>query len=253
MEAHEHENQQDWDAAEAAHLRVLALAGAENQAPALFKAHQDLASFYSLRDRREEALEHARAALAAARGAELDILTMMALESLAHTLLRDERIEEVRAAAEEILLLAAADPMYDLQRARALILRARCCVATGELDIVDADLPVAWGLLAPHAAAGFMAGIQSALASWWGVTSRLRAARGDVRAAAVAMREAVFHRRNVAAAPQLEGPYKYQSLTTALQEYSVALLTAGEFQAAREAFEEAQAIRQAIGLSSAGG
>lgn len=114
--------------------------------------------------------------------------------------------------------------MYDGQRARALLMRARCRVEQRQVSQAEQDLAVAWRILAPQAEAAMFAGVQSSLAVWWEITARIRTHSKDFEGAAEAMGKAVEFRRTVSRLPQLTGLHKHHALAEVLQEYSVALL-----------------------------
>jgi hypothetical protein len=137
--------------------------------------------------------------------------------------------------------------MYDGQRARALLMRARCRLEQCQVSQAEQDLELAWRILAPQAKAGMFAGVQGSLAVWWEITARIRTQSKDFMAAAKAMGKAVEFRRTVSQLPQLAGPHKHHALAKALQEYSVALMAAGEVEAATGAFDESRKIQQKIG------
>ena len=92
------------------------------------------------------------------------------------------------------------------------------------------------------------AGVQSGLASWWEVTARIRTLQEDYLGAAAAYGIAVNFRRIVSQAPQLEGPYKFNSLAIALHRHALALLAANDVAGATQAFKESRSIRERIGL-----
>ena len=109
--------------------------------------------------------------------------------------------------------------MYDGQRARALLMRARCRMEQRQVSQAEQDLEVARRILRPQAKAAMFAGVQGSLAVWWEITARIRTQSKDFAAAAQAMGKAVEFRRTVSQLPQLEGPHKHHALAKALQEY----------------------------------
>jgi len=247
LEAHEHESRAEWDNAEACYRRGLELAEAAGEECALFKAHYDLSSLYHLLDRHEESLERARSAVEIARTTDLIPLLAMGLESLATSLIQSGDLPGALSAAEEVVTLSGSDPAFRLHRARGLVLCARSR-AEAEPKTAEKHLKAAWELLSPYSESTLLAGYQSALASWWEATSRIRRTRGDLAGAAEAMGRTVQFRRTVSQAPQLAGPYKYNTLAVALHRYRAALLAAGDEVGATEARLEARRIRLGIGL-----
>ena len=134
-------------------------------------------------------------------------------------------------------------------RARALLLRARCRLEHGQVSQAGQDLDVAWRILEPQAKATMFAGVQSGLANWWEITAGIKTHSKDFAGAAEAMGKAVEFRRTVSQLPQLAGPHKYYSLAKGLQKYGVALLAAGEVEPATEAFDESQKIQEQTGIA----
>jgi tetratricopeptide (TPR) repeat protein len=249
QEADEHEDAARWEQAEGAHRRALALAQAEGNEAMIFKAHDDLRSLYAICGTADKALQEAQAALAAARKTDLAPVLAMALGGLFQCHLMKDDMTSAAATAEEAVQITPAETMYDGQRARALLMRARCRVEQGQVSPAEEDLEVAWRLLAPQAQATMLAGVQGSLAFWWEITARIRSRSEDHAAAAKAMGQAVEFRRTVSQLPQLAGPHKHHALAKALQEYSVALLAAGEVEAATAAFNESRKIQQRIGTA----
>jgi tetratricopeptide (TPR) repeat protein len=137
--------------------------------------------------------------------------------------------------------------MYNVQRARALLMRARCRVAQHQIPEAQRDLDDAWQLLAPLAESSMFAGVQGSLANWWEVTARIRTASRDLAGAAEALGKAVEFRRIVSQLPQLEGPQKFFWLANTLQDYSAALEAVGNPDAAMKAFDESRVIYLKIG------
>ncbi len=246
--AHDFEARADWQQAEASYRKALELAQAQQNDAFIYKAYDDLGQLYGMLGRHDEALEAAKTALEAARRADSVPLLNMALVSMAGWLLGSGDTDAALAAAQEMLAITPIDKMHDSQRARALVLRARCLVKMKDLAAAEADLDTSWRILAPQSGARTFAGIQSSLANWWATTASVRSLQRDFRGATEAMRQAVEFRRRVAQQPQLAGPYKYNSLAQMLHRYSLALLAVNNVEAAQQAAAESRAIRQSIGL-----
>jgi hypothetical protein len=185
--------------------------------------------------------------LEAARKTDMAPLLLIALGGLFQCHLMKGDMTSAAATAEEAVQSTPADKMYDGQRARALLMRARCRLEQRQVSQAEQDLEVAWRILAPQATAAMFAGVQGSLAVWWEITAQIRSRANDFAGAAQAMGKAVEFRRTVSQLPQLEGPRKHHALAKALQEYSVALLAAGEVEAATEAFAESRKIQQKTG------
>jgi tetratricopeptide (TPR) repeat protein len=249
QEAHEHEAAARWEQAEAAHRRALALAQAEGNEAMIFKAHDDLRSLYAICGTADKALQEAQAALEAARKTDMAPVLLMALGGLFQCHLMKGELTSAAAAAEEAIQITPAEKMYDGQRARALLMRARCRLEQGQVSQAEQDLEGAWRILAPQAKAAMLAGVQGSLAVWWEITARIRTQSKEFAAAAQAMGKAVEFRRIVSQLPQLEGPHKQYALARVLQDYSVALLAEGKVEAANAAFKESRNIQQETGIA----
>ena len=249
QEAHEHEDAARWEQAEAAHRRALALAQAEGNEAMIFKAHDDLRSLYAICGTADKALQEARAVLEAARKTDMAPLLLMALGGLFQCHVMKGDMTSAAATAEEAVQITPAEKMYDGQRARALLMRARCRLEQGQVSQAEHDLEVAWRILAPQAKAAMLAGVQGSLAVWWEITARIRTQSKDFAAAAQAMGQAVEFRRTVSQLPQLEGPHKQYALARVLQDYSVALLAEGKVEAVTAAFNESRNIQQKTGIA----
>jgi tetratricopeptide (TPR) repeat protein len=225
----------------------LALAQAEGNEAMIFKAHDDLRSLYAICGTADKALQEAQAALEAARKTDMAPLLLMALAGLFQCHLMKGDMTLAAATAEEAVQITPAEKMYDAQRARSLLMRARCRMEQGQVSQAEQDLEVAWRILAPQAKAAMFAGVQGTLAVWWEITARIRTQSKDFAAAAQAMGKAVEFRRTVSQLPQLADPHKHHALAKVLQDYSVALLAAGEVETATGAFDESRKIKQKIG------
>jgi tetratricopeptide (TPR) repeat protein len=249
QEASEHEDAAHWDQAEVAHLQALALAESECNAAMIFKAHDNLSGLYLLLGKTEKSLLQAQAALAAAQKSEMVPLILMALGSIFRCRMINGDVTSAAAVADEAVRITPAERMYNLQRARALLMRARCRLEQKQFDQAQKDLDIAWEVLTPQSKARFFAGVQDSLAVWWEITARMKALTKDIAGAAEAMSHCVDFRRTVSQLPQLNGPHKHYAFATALQLYSSALMAAGETDAATKALGESQMIQMQIGIS----
>jgi len=235
----------DWPAAEEAYTRAVR-AGADQ--PGLeCGAYRELSQFHRLFDREALALQTAHLATEAARRENIPSMLAMTLqvEAALHLHANDytaawKLIAEAFAALEE-------GPMHNLERALALLVRGAYLIEHERFPEAEADLTSARGLMEPWSEAHYAGGWQGAFASWWSATARLRSKRGDKPGAAAAWREVVARRRINAELPQLEGPYKHNSLAIALRDLGRALQDL-DAPLAEEAFAESRSLRRGIGL-----
>ena len=249
MEAHRHEEAGDLAMAEDAYRRCLALAQRDGEEWSIFKAHHDLSRLFSFMGREPEAREEANLALVSARKTGMDVLIGTALESAAGDALRAGDYQAALEHAEELLSIAQGSRMHDLQRARGLCIRASALIWQDRFYEAEADLDAAWRILGPHSKPSLFAGYQSSLSHWWRLTAAVRKKRNDPEGAIEAMRRHVEYARNVSAAPQLEGPYKYNGLAKALFEFGKVLREAGRTDEAEAAFTESRNLRELIWLA----
>lgn len=247
-EAGEHENAARWEQAEVTRRRILALAEAEGNSAMISKAHSDLGRLYTICERSNDAFAEAQAATTAANKSDIASLQLVALVDLAQCYLRNGDIAAATAAAEATVQMTPSEKMYDGQRARALLLRARCRIEQHRVAEAQDDLAIAWQLLTPLAEAKLFAGPQGSLAIWWEMTARIKTEAGNLMAAAQAMAQAVEFRRVVAGLPQLDGPHKHFWLAHALRQYGVALQAVGQPEAAKQALDESHLIYRKISV-----
>jgi hypothetical protein len=239
----------DWGGAEAAYRQVLARAEAEDNTCVQFRAHEQLAALHGLLSRHDLALAETRAAVAAARRADLPTMLFMALDSQARCALRTGRVSEALTAVCETIERIEGGALYDLPRGRALALRAACRTALREWPAAEDDRKASWDLLQPQAAMAIAAGAQGALALCWAVTARLRAAQGDGRGAVECWQEAVVRGRHLATLPHVSSPYTRSALARMLHGLGHAFTAEGSSHLADEAFAESRALRQSDGLA----
>jgi tetratricopeptide (TPR) repeat protein len=246
-EACEHADAARWEQAEAAYRRALALSHNESNHPMIYKAHSDLSHLYEIRGMPDRALQEARAAAEAARKSEIAVLLSTALRDLTLCHLKEGDIVSAADTAEQAVQTAGMDKVNQIQRARALLMRARCRVEERRISEAHRDLDDAWQILVPLAGTSIFAGVQGSLASWWEITARIRSDSNDAAGAAEALGNAVAQRRAVSEMPHVCGPHKFFLLANTLREYSVALSAAGTMDAAIEAFDESRTICLKIG------
>ena len=122
MEAQRCEAAADWKA-EVAYRRVLDRGATTGNIASHYKAYADLSQLYQLVGNEAAALEQACFATAAARRADMPVLLTMALEQQAGCALRLDMVSEALTALDEALRSMGSERMYDIQRARCLVLR----------------------------------------------------------------------------------------------------------------------------------
>jgi hypothetical protein len=244
-DAHQCEAAFDWVGAEEAYKR--AIQATADQPTIQSGAYSQLSALYNLVNLDSLALEAAQSATQVARRDTIPSLLSLRLQAEAKFYLKAKDFQRTRTTLNEALAVIDEGPIHNLERAYALILHADCSTEEGDLTKAEADLASAWKLLEPHSQTFFAAGWQSGLAAWWATVARLRTQQNDGSAAVTAWREAVARRRIIAQLPQLEGPYKHNSLSVALLDLGRSLRQAGDRLAA-ESFQESCSIRRFIGL-----
>jgi tetratricopeptide (TPR) repeat protein len=235
-EAGESEARGDWAGAETCYRKVLALEEAAGKAGLISKAHYDLSQLFQLIGDLEKADACARSATAAARQTDIFPVLVMALENQAMCALRRSDSAGALEAAGEAVALVESGRMYDGMRAGALVIRARCRLASGDLAGSESDLATCKPILLDREVSPLFAGLNSRVASWWEVTAGGRAHREDFPGACEAWTEAVKIRRHVA------------SLARSLKRFGDALAAAGQPQESRSALAEARRLWCELGL-----
>ena len=236
------ERRGDWAEAEAGLRKILAREQARGIQMAIFKAHHDLVELYRLLGRFDEAEAEARAAVAAARRADCSPLVARALQTLAHCALLREDATSALDAASQALATGDSAGMSKTQLAGALVTRARCRLAAGDLPGCESDLAATRPLLVEREVSAFLAGLCSSTAGWWEVTARVRAVRDDLPGACEAWGEAVKLRRQVSEVEHAAGPYTLGALARALSNQDEALSRAGRIHEAKTARNQAKLI-----------
>ena len=273
MEADQCEEAGDWDGAEAARRKVLALhesglaqfdaaakaCAADSTAVQpdddrwrffglIAKANVDLSGLQKRRGKLDEAWSSALAATAAARRANCWPLLHLALQNQATLALEREDSASALAAASEDVQQIEPGALSNSMRLRALVMRARCLTVTGDLTAAEQDLAASWPLIKPISHNPFAAGAHSAIAGWWEATAKLRTRKQDVSGAVTAWKQAVEKRREVARLPHVNRSSALTALATALQGCGEAFRQAGDADAARAALAEPETIRRDLGL-----
>lgn len=245
QEAQDCEARGDWMAAEAAYRKVLALEERSGNFGMIAKAHLDLSRLLRVLGRLEEACQSASQATVAAHSAQIFPLLVRTLESQAYCALDKGDLTAALAAASEAVQIIEPGKIYDLMRAKALITRAQCLLASGERASAESDLAQSWELLQTRSGSAIIPGPLLRLASWWEVKSQLEEQLRNPNAAREAMSQAVKYLR------QLQGPYAQLALARTLQGVSRLSSEAEDSSEADRASTEAQEIRRAVGLPSA--
>lgn len=241
--AREFEERGDFDNAEACYVRAVELAQSEpneiSRSMGTYRALADLSSFYSWWDRDEEALANARAALVAARSADVTVLTGMALAGVATLELTMRNPSAAFEAADEMVRVSTGDPLYDFQRAQALTLRAAARIELNHLKDASADLEDAGQLLAPNTGMTSLYGSHPVAANWWDRRAKLAEALSQPDEALKSYSQAVQSRRALTCQMARRG---MRSLANTLERYAGLLDAAGE-SGGTEARAEAEALR----------
>jgi tetratricopeptide (TPR) repeat protein len=249
----------DWAGAEAAYRDRLALEETTSHPGMLAKAHLDLSRLLVLVGDAGQAEQHAQAAVEAARRAQLQPLTLMALDGLARCALRrSDYAGALRAAADAIAAtepeLAATSPLAGTRQlhSRALALQARCRIALGDLAGAERDLAASKPTLLEHEVSTIFAGRLAQVADWWETSAQLAACQGDLEGAAAAWIKAAQYRRLRTSAGQLSRPRTLAALAGTLRHLGQALEAAGRTVEAQAALAEAKNIQCELGLPEGG-
>lgn len=203
--AYECEERGNWTAAVEARRKVLELAQAHEKPEFAIKPHLDLAGLYALLGKSEEAREEIGVAVELASKSDIRPLLVMALEGKAKLELSENCAEQARAAVREALAAIPAEKLFDLQKARVLVLLANCEARCGALESAEEVLGAARGLMAPYGDSGFMGGVQWCFARMAEVRAMIHHGRGEHAAAITTYGEVVARERGIAEQPHLQG------------------------------------------------
>jgi hypothetical protein len=248
LEAAECEARADWAGAVTCRRKVLAVEQATGKAALVSKAHQDLSRLFLLLGDLEQAASSARAATAAARQADIFPVLVMALENEVVCALRRSDCASALEAGEAAVAAIKDEPIFDGLRAGALVARARCRLAAGDLAGAESDQAASRPVLVENEVSPLFAGAKSRTARWWEVTAALRTQQGDLHGACEACAETVKIHRHVSSLPQASGPYTQAALARALERSGEALEAAGNPEAAKAEKAEARRIWSELGL-----
>ena len=211
-------------------------------------AHRDLGRLFALMGEAEKAEACGRAATAAARQAAVFPLLVMTLEQQAISALRLSDLGGALQAASEAVAVVEPGRMYDGMRAGALAIRARCRLASGDVEGAERDLATCKPVLLDRDVSPMFAGSHSRAAGWWEVAAGIRAHQGDLAGAVEAWTEAVKRRRHNASLEHVSGPYTLATLARTLRHLGEALDAAGKPEEGKTALAEAQNIWCELGL-----
>jgi hypothetical protein len=233
----------EWSAAEVHYRRMLELARERSDKYEESQVCEHLAKLCSILGRNTDAFDHAKAAYAAVRHDDLEMLLAMKLLDVSTYAAKAGNWHEAEAAARQAQELLEERALFDQLRARCLLLLASCKLQSVDPSEVDANLQSAFDLLAPWSTQELAAGIHASLACLYELRAKLADLRGDRQGALDASAAAVAARRKVAAAPQLAGPYAKVNLADTLTKYAARLQLANDQMAASRALAEANQIR----------
>jgi tetratricopeptide (TPR) repeat protein len=242
QQASDCEDTGDWVGAEAAHREVLALKETLDNFGMIAKAHMDLSRLLRWLGRVDEAWQHACQATAAARRTEIFPVLVMALSNESLCALDKRDHSGALAAASESVQVIEPGKMFELMRAKALVIRARCLLVSGDPADADVDLASSWETLKKQPASALMKGVTQAHANWWEVKSRLEEMRGNLSGAREAMDIAIGYLR------QLQGAYALCALALALDHGAALSSLASDSTATERAASEANRIRRDLHL-----
>jgi len=152
----------------------------------------------------------------------------------------------------EALAAVQSGQMSDGLRAGALVTRARCRMACGDVAGAESDLEACKPISLDHEVSPIFAGSHSARAGWWEVKAGGRTYNGDLRGACGAWEEAVKSRRHVASLGHVSGPYTLAALARALRRLGEAFDAAGEPEDGKAPMAKAKRIWCELGLPEQG-
>jgi tetratricopeptide (TPR) repeat protein len=241
----------DWAGAEAAYRQAIEVADSPAMA---FHSRDKIVNLFLLLNRNADALVEARSNVSDAHLSGISMIDYMAQYTIAVCAMLAKEPEESVRAADEALAALPDDLPVELQKARALTVRARSRVDLGDLDGADADLHAAWEMMEPEISPEAFTDQQTAggkeawLAAWWSGQARLRAARDDREGVLQARWAALRHRTNLTQNAFSDGRGIQKGLADAIRALGEAQQAAGDLPAAVESFAEARAMYEDLGL-----
>lgn len=229
----------NWQAAEDAYRKLIALQEQAATPGLTTKPLLDLSSLFYLLDRLDEAWVCAQAATQAARPAEMNALLAMALESQATCALGRGRPDEALVAAEEALRVIDPGKMWDLMRATAHTNRGRALLGLGEVAKAGIELEAAWAILRSKKQARIGSGPVVALAKCFELEAELQAQQKRWPGAVSALQQAIEQRRKVIDRLMAQSPHPTAAVARDLERLAAIHRECGDTVAADEALKEA--------------
>jgi tetratricopeptide (TPR) repeat protein len=246
-------SQCDWAGTERALLQRLALPDISCNIAA--GTHMNLARLYDLLNQEAKSLRHSELATAAMREYRITNMPLvMALHSEANRNLRFGHISRASEIVAESLSLLEDSVLWNHLRAKTFVLRGKCEVHTGQLELARADLDSAFGLIQPMTAMEFAAGIRASLSECWEVRGELSTTLGDLDDAVDCWQEAAALARavlNESTILEREVAYDLIAMADVLDGLSRALTAVDRIAEAREADAQRADIHTSLGLPAA--
>lgn len=241
-EADELESKRDWSAAEAMRRKILAIKESSGNFGVISKAQMDLCNFLRLVGKLDEAWRVGCVATVSARHANISVLLAMALVSEAFCALEGGCSTEALAAASEAVQVIEPGKLYDMMRAKALAVRAKCLLACGDPIGAERDLDASWELLKADSFFCVMPGPIFTLANWWEAKSQLEEQRGNIKGALEAMTNALNYRRHG------ESPHALLALSHALKKLGEISSTTQDHEGEERFLSETKSILENLHL-----
>jgi tetratricopeptide (TPR) repeat protein len=238
----------NWAAAEDARKKVLGITvGSANPATSI-KPLLDLARLYQMLGRSEEAHSQIETALRLAHESGISSLVLMALESKYQLGPGDRELNDIREAAIASFDAIPNERVFDLTKARFLLLQAQCAVASGELETAEAQMIRADELVSERKQTGLMAGYQWFHSRAAELSASIHAARGEHSEAISAFSKSVERERAIDSQPHVRNfPTRYR-LATTLSSYANHLEAGGKLDDAASVRAEADAMLREMKL-----
>jgi tetratricopeptide (TPR) repeat protein len=246
--ANECEELGNWAAAEDAHQKSLALAKEHANPVLALKPHLDLAGFYEMLGRKEEALPYIEIALELARKSEIESLVRMALDAKISPDLAPESLEEIRTEAEAALKRLPLEPIYHTTKAFFLLIQARCMVELRNYEAAEKYLSDTSEFIGETNQSGFLVGYQGFHGRVAAVMAKIHAGRGETEQAITAFSETVARQRTIAEQPQVAGVRTRYRTACALRIFAGYLEKGGRMAEAEQARTEAKQILEELKL-----
>jgi tetratricopeptide (TPR) repeat protein len=246
--ANECEELGNWAAAEDAHQKSLVWAKEHPNPAFALKPHLDLASFYEMVGRKDEALPHIERALELARKSEIESLVRMALDAKISPDLAPGILEEISAEAEAAFKKLPPERIYHPTKAFFLLIQARCMVELRNYDAAEKYLADTREFIGETNQNGFLVGYQGFHARVAAVMARIHAARGETEQAICAFSETIARQRTIGEQPQVAGVRTRYRTACALRTFGDYLEKGGRMAEAKQVREEAKQILDELKL-----